>query len=86
VLDEGRLRRVLYQMLDEAEFLSEFGIRSLSRFHHDHPYRFQVGERAFWVGYQSAESASGSFGGNSNWRGPIWLPINKDSRSSRTDT
>jgi hypothetical protein len=77
VLDEGRLRRVLHRMLDEAEFLSPFGIRSLSRFHHDHPYRFQVGERAYWVGYQPAESESGSFGGNSNWRGPVWMPINQ---------
>jgi len=76
-LDEGRLRRVLHRMLDEAEFLSPFGIRSLSRFHHDHPYRFQVGERAYWVGYQPAESESGSFGGNSNWRGPVWMPINQ---------
>ena len=77
VLDEGRLRRVLHRMLDEAEFLSPFGIRSLSRFHHDHPYRFQVGERSYWVSYQPAESESGSFGGNSNWRGPVWMPINQ---------
>jgi hypothetical protein len=77
VLDEGRLRRVLHRMLDEAEFLSPFGIRSLSRFHHDHPYRFQVGERSYLVSYQPAESESGSFGGNSNWRGPVWMPINQ---------
>jgi hypothetical protein len=77
VLDEGRLRRVLRRMLDEAEFLSPFGIRSLSRFHHDHPYRFQVRERTYSVGYQPAESESGSFGGNSNWRGPLWIPINQ---------
>ena len=64
-------------MLDEAEFLSPFGIRSLSRFHHDHPYRFQVGERSYSVSYQPAESESGSFGGNSNWRGPVWMPINQ---------
>ena len=77
VLDERRLRRVLRRMLDEEEFLSPFGIRSLSRFHHDHPYRFQVGERSFSVSYQPAESESGSFGGNSNWRGPVWMPINQ---------
>jgi hypothetical protein len=76
LLDEGRLRRVLHRMLDEAEFLSPFGIRSLSRFHHDHPAS-RFGERACWVGYQPAEAESGSFGGNSNWRGPVWMPINQ---------
>jgi hypothetical protein len=76
VLDERRLRRVLHRMLDEEEFLGPFGIRSLSRFHRDHPFRFQVGERTYSVGYHPAESASGSFGGNSNWRGPVWMPIN----------
>jgi len=75
-LNEGRLRRVLHRMLDEEEFLSPFGIRSLSRFHREHPFRFQVGERVYWVGYQPAESESSSFGGNSNWRGPVWMPIN----------
>ena len=76
VLNEERLRRVLHRMLDEEEFLSPFGIRSLSRFHRDHPFRFQVGERAYFVGYHPAESESGSFGGNSNWRGPVWMPMN----------
>jgi hypothetical protein len=76
VLDEERLRRVLHRMLDEEEFLSPFGIRSLSRFHRDHPFQFQVGERTYFVGYHPAESESGSFGGNSNWRGPVWMPIN----------
>jgi hypothetical protein len=76
VLNEERLRRVLRRMLDEEEFLGPFGIRSLSRFHRDHPFRFQVGERAYSVGYQPAESESGSFGGNSNWRGPVWMPVN----------
>jgi len=76
VLSEGRLRRVLHRMLDEEEFLGPFGIRSLSRVHRDHPFRFHVGERAYLVGYQPAESESGSFGGNSNWRGPVWLPLN----------
>jgi hypothetical protein len=63
-------------MLDEEEFLSPFGIRSFSRFHRDHPFRFQIGERTYFVGYQPAESESGSFGGNSNWRGPVWMPMN----------
>lgn len=76
VLNEERLRRVLHRMLDEEEFLSPFGIRSLSRYHRDHPFRFQVGERSYFVGYHPAESESGSFGGNSNWRGPVWMPMN----------
>ncbi len=63
-------------MLDEEEFLGPFGIRSLSRFHRDHLFRFQVGERSYFVGYYPAESESGSFGGNSNWRGPVWMPMN----------
>jgi hypothetical protein len=75
-LNEERLRRVLHRMLDEEEFLSPFGIRSLSRFHREHPFRFQVGERVYWVGYQPTESETSSFGGNSNWRGPVWMPIN----------
>jgi hypothetical protein len=75
VLNEERLRRVLHRMLDQEEFLSPFGIRSLSRFHRDHPFWFQVGERTYFVGYQPTESESGSFGGNSNWRGPVWIPI-----------
>jgi hypothetical protein len=76
ILDEGKLRRVLTKMLDENEFLSEFGIRSLSRFHADHPYSFSAGGQVFGVGYLPAESDSGMFGGNSNWRGPIWMPVN----------
>jgi hypothetical protein len=76
VLNEERLRRVLHRMLDEEEFLSPFGIRSLSRFHRVHPFRFQVGERTYFVGYHPAESESDSFGGNSNWRGPVWMPMN----------
>ncbi len=76
VLNEERLRRVLHRMLDESEFLSPFGIRSLSRFHRDHPFQFQVGDRTYFVGYNPAESESGSFGGNSNWRGPVWMPMN----------
>ncbi len=76
ILDETRLRRVLARMLDEKEFLSEFGIRSLSRYHADHPYVLHVGGQEFRVDYLPAESDSGMFGGNSNWRGPIWMPVN----------
>ena len=76
LLSEERLRRVLSRMLDEKEFLSPYGIRSLSRHHHEHPYRFDIGDHEFRVGYLPAESDSAMFGGNSNWRGPVWLPIN----------
>jgi len=67
---------VLLKMLDENEFLSEFGIRSLSRFHADHPYVFHAGGQEYRVSYLPAESDTGMFGGNSNWRGPIWMPVN----------
>jgi hypothetical protein len=76
ILDERKLRRVLACMLDENEFLSEYGIRSLSRYHAEHPYIFHVGGQEYRVGYLPAESDSGMFGGNSNWRGPIWMPVN----------
>jgi hypothetical protein len=76
ILDENKLRRVLAKMLDENEFLSEFGIRSLSRFHAEHPYIFNVGGQEYRVSYLPAESDTGMFGGNSNWRGPIWMPVN----------
>jgi hypothetical protein len=76
VLDEARLRRVLTRMLDEKEFLSPYGIRALSRYHAEHPYVFQVGGQEYRVSYLPAESDSGMFGGNSNWRGPIWMPVN----------
>src|SRR5262249_35712267 len=76
ILDETRLRRVLAKMLDENEFLSPFGLRSLSRYHADHPYVFRVGGRDYRVSYLPAESDTGMFGGNSNWRGPIWMPVN----------
>src|SRR5437762_6188168 len=63
-------------MLDEQEFLSPHGIRSLSRVHKDHPYVLRVNEQEYSIDYEPAESTSGLFGGNSNWRGPIWFPIN----------
>jgi hypothetical protein len=76
VLNENMLRRVLARMLDEGEFLSPFGIRSLSRHHADHPYVVHAGGQEYRVSYLPAESDSGMFGGNSNWRGPIWMPVN----------
>ena len=76
LVNEGRLRRILTHMLNENEFLSAYGIRSLSRYHADHPYVFSVGGQEYRVGYLPAESDSGMFGGNSNWRGPIWMPMN----------
>jgi hypothetical protein len=71
-----RMKRILKRMLDETEFLSEYGVRALSRHHKDHPYQFHADGTTFTVGYQPAESDSGLFGGNSNWRGPIWFPVN----------
>jgi hypothetical protein len=75
-LSKQRLERVLGYLLDEDEFLSPYGIRSLSRFHRDHPFVFHAGGRAHSVSYLPAESNTGMFGGNSNWRGPIWMPVN----------
>ena len=76
LVNEGRLRRILTRMLDENEFLSPYGIRALSRHHVDHPYVFNAGGQEFRVRYLPAESDTGMFGGNSNWRGPIWMPVN----------
>ena len=76
ILDEDKLRRVLTIMLDEDEFLSPYGIRSISKLHETHPYVFRTGHAEYSVSYLPAESDSGMFGGNSNWRGPIWMPVN----------
>ena len=76
LVNPERLRRILTKMLDENEFLSPYGIRALSKFHEDHPYVFRVGGQEHRVDYLPAESDSGMFGGNSNWRGPIWMPVN----------
>jgi hypothetical protein len=76
ILNEANLRRVLSRMLDEKEFLSPYGIRSISRHHDKHPYMFRLGSQEYRVSYLPAESDTGMFGGNSNWRGPIWMPVN----------
>src|SRR5262249_40420191 len=71
-----RLRLMLRYMLDEQEFLSPYGIRSVSRFHRDHPYMLEVNGNRYSIDYQPAESTTQLFGGNSNWRGPVWFPLN----------
>jgi Mannosylglycerate hydrolase MGH1-like glycoside hydrolase domain len=76
LVNESRLRRILSRMLDENEFLSPYGIRALSRYHADHPYTFWAQGQEYRVNYLPAESDTGMFGGNSNWRGPIWMPVN----------
>ena len=76
LVDKDRLRSILRYMLDESEFLSPYGIRALSRFHKDHPYIMKVDGIDHRVDYEPAESSSGLFGGNSNWRGPVWFPVN----------
>ncbi len=76
LVNQDRLRRILTLMLDEKEFLSPYGIRALSRYHLEHPYVFHVNGQEYRVQYLPAESDSGMFGGNSNWRGPIWMPVN----------
>ena len=76
LVNPERLRRILSKMLDEREFLSPYGIRSISKFHERHPYVFRVHGEEYRVDYLPAESNTGMFGGNSNWRGPIWFPVN----------
>jgi hypothetical protein len=75
-VNPGRLRRILSRMLDENEFLSAYGIRAISRYHAEHPYVFTINGQDYAVNYLPAESDTGMFGGNSNWRGPIWMPMN----------
>jgi hypothetical protein len=76
LVNRHRLKRVLAYMLDENEFLSPYGIRALSRYHREHPYILPVNGMNYRVDYEPAESSTGLFGGNSNWRGPIWFPVN----------
>ena len=76
LVNQDRLRRILSKMLDENEFLSPHGIRALSKFHEQHPYIFNVHGQEYRVDYLPAESNNGMFGGNSNWRGPVWMPVN----------
>ena len=76
ILHDERLKAVLQRMFDPNEFLSDYGIRSVSAYHREHPYVFAAGGRQFTVKYVPQESDSRLFGGNSNWRGPIWFPVN----------
>ena len=76
LVNPDRLRRILSRMLDEKEFLSPHGIRALSRYHDKHPYVVNVQGQEYRVNYLPAESDTGMFGGNSNWRGPVWMPVN----------
>lgn len=76
LVNEDRLRRILSKMLDENEFFGPYGIRSLSKFHQQNPYVFNVGSQEYRVGYLPGESNTAMFGGNSNWRGPVWMPVN----------
>jgi hypothetical protein len=76
ILTKRKLERVLGYLLDENEFLGPHGIRSVSRYHLEHPFVFNVGNQEYRVQYLPAESNTGMFGGNSNWRGPVWMPVN----------
>jgi hypothetical protein len=76
IVSKDKLRRILRYMLSENEFLSNYGIRALSRYHKANPYCFDIDGQEHKVGYEPAESITGMFGGNSNWRGPVWFPVN----------
>jgi hypothetical protein len=76
LVDRDKLRKILQRVLDESEFLSPFGVRSLSVFHREHPYLLPVNGDVHRVDYEPGESTTPTFGGNSNWRGPIWFPVN----------
>jgi hypothetical protein len=76
LVDDEALQRMLHHVLDPEEMLSDYGVRSLSRYHCDHPFSLQLGNTSWSIDYEPAESTNGLFGGNSNWRGPVWFPIN----------
>ena len=76
IVSRERLERMLAVLLDESEFLSPNGIRSLSRYHQEHPFQLRFDGQVYSADYEPAESSSGLFGGNSNWRGPVWYPLN----------
>jgi hypothetical protein len=76
VCNKQKIERILAFMLDENEFFGPYGIRSVSRYHSEHPFAFNLGEQEYKVQYLPAESNTGMFGGNSNWRGPVWMPVN----------
>ncbi len=76
LLRKDEIKKILFRMLDETEFLSEHGIRSLSKYHKDHPFQVQIGGNNFSIQYTAGESTNAMFGGNSNWRGPVWMPLN----------
>jgi hypothetical protein len=76
IVSKDKLQRILQKMLDESEFFGDYGIRAISRYHAEHPYIFHANGTEFRVDYEPAESTSGLFGGNSNWRGPVWFPVN----------
>jgi hypothetical protein len=76
LVPKDRLLRILKRLLDEAEFLSDYGVRGMSKHHRDHPFQVEVGGKTMVVKYVPAEGDSGMFGGNSNWRGPVWFPMN----------
>jgi hypothetical protein len=76
VCNKEKIERILAYMLDEKEFLGPYGVRSLSRYHLEHPFVFDIAGQQYKVQYLPAESNNGMFGGNSNWRGPVWMPVN----------